>query len=179
MQITANPVAMLTQAATAGSFPNPSELGLTAAGVLRFTPGGETGIDSLRVSGALAAPEIMPGAVVGAALTANGSLAAQMPLGVKARVEMGADPATASPALTGYMTLLEQNADALGKMESNIDESKIDDPVAYLNTLKPNEFILGAQLKEKTLLWRGTADQLPAGVADVVKASDELFGNLA
>lgn len=180
MLITANPMALLTQTATFGAAEGGIPAGIGGAGVLRFV-GGENG-DTLRVSGALSAPELMPGAVLGAALTAEGSLDAMMPFGAKARVEFATDMSTPSPALAGYSALLEKHRGALGELQSNVDESQFTTPesaLEFLRSLKSDEFVFGAQVDGKSILWRGSEAQLPAGVAEVVRGADALFGTLA
>lgn len=182
MHISANPLAMIASAANLSPSIDPGEVlaGVSGAAVLRFT-GGETG-DELKVAGALLADDLLPGAKLGAALTATGSLDETLPFGVKARIELATDLAAPSSALAGYTQLLEQKKDAIASLESNVDLSQFsqaEDALSFLRSLKPDEFVFAAQTGGKTIVWRGTEAQLPAGVADVVRGTDALYGTLA
>ncbi|MCW2962496.1 MAG: hypothetical protein JWM90_2883 [Thermoleophilia bacterium] len=180
MQISANPLKVIAQAGSFGAINGAIPAGISGAGVLRFI-GGEAG-DEIKVSGALTADSLMPGAALGAAISAQGSLDAMMPFGAKARLELTTEMSPPSPALASYMELLKTNAGAIDALQSNVDDSTLttpDEALAFLRTLKSDEFVFAAQSGERTILWRGTEAQLPAGLADVVRGSDQLFGTLA
>ncbi len=154
--------------------------GIGGIAVLRYS--GTADVDSLKLSGALTADDLLPGAALGAAATLDGKLEQMQPFGAKARLELSTQQSPPSPALAGYLQLLEQNGEAIGKLQSNVDPTQFDSPekvIEFIRSLKSDEFVLGAAAGENLVLWRGSLDKLPAGVADVVRGSDKLFGTLA
>jgi len=154
--------------------------GIGGAAVMRFT--GTDTMDSLRVAGAVTADSLIPDGALGGAISVDGSLEESTPFGAKVRLELTTAKSAPSAALAGYLELLKSNEQAIGALESNIDPEILEDAekaIAFLRGLNKDEFVFGAQVGDKTVLWRGTADKLPAGVADVVKGTDALFQTLA